>query len=82
MWLFACIILIKKFSELKMNNILQASLLKLLKKKIIVKLFEMRNKKHYILHVKHFIKKNEIDKHLKWEDQLLLLNCNYDIQFM
>ena len=47
----------------------------------IVKLFEIECKKHYIINVKRVAKDNEA-KRLKREDFILLLDLNYDIQFM
>ena len=47
----------------------------------IVNLFEIECKKYYIMNVKRVIKDDKA-KRLKKKDSILLLNLNYDIQFI
>ena len=47
----------------------------------IVKLFEIKCKRHYIIYVKRIAKDDET-RRLKKKDFILLLNLNYNIQFM
>ena len=47
----------------------------------IIELFEIEYKKHYIINVKRVIKDDEA-RRLKRGGFILLLNLNYNIQFM
>ena len=47
----------------------------------IIKLFEIKCKKHYIINVKQ-IAKDDKARRLKKENFILLLNLNYNIQFI
>ena len=47
----------------------------------IIKLFKIECKKHYIINIKRIIKDNKA-KRLKRKSFILLLNLNYDIQFI
>ena len=47
----------------------------------VIKLFEIEYKKHYIINIKRIIKNNKA-RRLKRRDFILLLNLNYDIQFI
>ena len=47
----------------------------------IVELFKIKYKKHYIINVKRIAKDDEA-RRLKKKSFILLLNLNYDIQFI
>ena len=78
---FTRLIMIKNFEKSKLNSILQTLYFKIFNIVKIVELFEIECKKHYIMNVKR-IAKDDKARRLKKEGFILLLDLNYDIQFM
>ena len=74
-------IIIKDFKKPKLNSMLQTLYLKMFNIIKIIKLFKIKCKKHYIMHIKR-ITKNDKTKRLKKRTFILLLNLNYNIQFI
>ena len=78
---FIRLIMMKNFEKSKLNSILQTLYLKMFNIVKVIKLFEIKCKKHYIINIKRVIKDDEI-RRLKREGFILLLDLNYDIQFI
>ena len=78
---FTRLIIIQDFEKPKSDLMLQTLYLKMSDIVKVIELFGIEGKKHYIINVKR-IAKDDKARRLKREDFILLLDLNYDIQFM
>ena len=79
--LFARVIMIKNFDQPKLDSIFQTPYLKLIDIEKIINLSNIEYKKHYVLNIKRIAKEKK-GKRLKKKGQILLLDLNYNIQFI
>ena len=78
---FTRLIIMKDFEKSKLNLMLQTLYLKMFNIVKIIELLEIECKKHYIINIKR-IAKDDKARRLKRKNFILLLNLNYDIQFI
>ena len=74
--------MIEDFKKSKLDSILKVLYQKLSKTMSIVELLNIDTKKHYVLHVNRKERDDDIKDGLKRGEQALLLNCEYNIEFI